>query len=251
MADLKVKIAPSILSADFSRLADEIKKVEDAGADLLHVDVMDGHFVDNLTIGLPVVEAIKKNTKLPLDVHLMIRNPGKYATRYVDAGAGTVTFHVEAVAFEYCLHRGEMGYSVDFLSSRLIDFERANRIIDEVQERGARAGVSVNPGTMVEVMEGELVHRVDQVLVMTVWPGFGGQKFMADCLPKVKTLRRLNPAVDVEVDGGVNPGNAGQAAAMGANVLVAGTAVFRSGDVRKAIEDLRTSAESAFVAKPR
>ncbi len=209
----QVKIAPSILSADFARLADEIARVEAAGCDWLHVDVMDGHFVPNLTIGPVVVKAIRKVTKLPLDVHLMIEYPEKYVGAFADAGADSITVHVEAC-------NGNL-----------------SQLLDEIGSRKVRRGVSLKPATPLSAIERDL-DRLDLVLLMTVNPGFGGQAFMPEVLPKIRDLRGRWTG-DIEVDGGINKETAPEVVRAGANVLVAGTAVFGKPDAKRAIEDLR------------
>ncbi|SPP63941.1 ribulose-phosphate 3-epimerase [Nitrospira lenta] len=218
-----VLISPSILAADFVRLADEIAAVEQAGADLLHIDVMDGHFVPNLTIGPPVIESIKKVTKLPLDVHLMITNADTFIPEFVAAGANYITVHVEA-----CPH--------------------LHRTIQSIKERGVKAGVTLNPATPVSVLQ-EILADVDLVLVMSVNPGFGGQKFIPSVLKKIVAIRemldRLQSRALLEVDGGVKPDNAAQIIAAGATVLVAGSAIFASRDYAGTIAALRTAGQPA------
>lgn len=214
-----IKIAPSILSADFADLGGEIRRVADAGADLIHVDVMDGHFVPNLTIGPPVVAAIRKTTDLPFDVHLMITNPEAMVTPFIKAGADIVTVHAETAPH---LHR----------------------LVQSIREQGAKAGVSLNPSTPLSAVE-EVLDFVDMVLLMTVNPGFGGQKFIPTMVDKIRRLRRMvesrKLAVDIEVDGGIVPDNARQVAAAGANILVAGSAVYGAPDMAAAIRALRGS----------
>jgi ribulose-phosphate 3-epimerase len=211
-------VAPSILSADFGRLADEVRAVEQAGADWVHVDVMDGRFVPNLTIGPLVVAAVRRATRLPLDVHLMIVEPERSLEAFADAGADLITVHVEA-----CLH--------------------AQRTLAEIRRLGARAGLALNPGTHHEVLD-YLVDDVDLVLCMSVNPGFGGQRFLPAALAKVRAVRALlaatgHPQVHVEVDGGVDPGNAVALVQAGCDVLVAGTSVFKQADYASAIAALR------------
>ncbi len=214
-----VKIAPSILAADFSRLGDEIKAVEDAGADWIHVDVMDGHFVPNITIGPLVIESIRKVTKLPLDVHLMIEDADRYIKDFASAGADFLTVHVEA-----CRH--------------------LNRTIQLIKENGARAGVVLNPATSLSNLE-EVLHDVDLVLLMSVNPGFGGQQFIPSLEDKILNMRDImnqyEQEFDLEVDGGIKSANAGAIKKAGANVLVAGSAIFNSKNYEKAIEELRTA----------
>jgi ribulose-phosphate 3-epimerase len=212
-----VKIAPSILAADFSKLGDEIKAVEQAGADWIHVDVMDGHFVPNITIGPLVVEAVRKVTELPLDVHLMVEDADKYIKDFASAGADILTVHVEA-----CPH--------------------LNRTINHIKEQDVRAGVVLNPSTPLSSLE-EILHEIDMVLLMSVNPGFGGQKFITSLLDKTLNLRQImdqyEQEFDLEVDGGVKAENAGELKEAGANVLVAGSAIFNSKDYKKAIQQLR------------
>ncbi len=214
------RIAPSILAADFGRLADEVRAVEEAGADWIHVDVMDGHFVPNITIGPRVVEAVRAATSLPLDVHLMIEQPERYVSDFVSAGASTVGVHVEA-----CPH--------------------LHRTLAQIREAGARASVTLNPSTPAQAIETVLADT-DQVLVMTVNPGFGGQKFIESMLPKVATLRQWidhrDLTIALEVDGGIGPETIGRTARAGADVFVAGTSVFGAPDYREAIDSLRRAA---------
>ena len=212
-----VKIAPSILSADFSRLGDEIKAVEDAGADWIHVDVMDGHFVPNITIGPPVIESIRKVTKLPLDVHLMIEHADCYVKSFAEAGADLLTVHVEA-----CPH--------------------LNRTLQTIRELDVRAGVVLNPATPLSSLE-EVLHEIDMVLLMSVNPGFSGQSFIPSILDKASNLRDImshyEDEIEMQVDGGVRVDNAGKIKEAGASVLVAGSAIFNSKDYKKAIQQLR------------
>ena len=214
-----VKIAPSILSADFSRLGEEVKAVEEAGADWIHVDVMDGRFVPNITIGPLVVESLRKVTKLPLDVHLMIENADLYIEDFAKAGADIISVHAEA-----CPH--------------------LHRTIQSIKENGAKAGVVLNPATTLFALD-EIIEQVDMVLLMSVNPGFGGQKFINSVLSKIELLRNtLNESgveLDLQVDGGIKPDNVAMIKEAGANVLVAGSAIFGSDDYKKAIEELRNS----------
>jgi ribulose-phosphate 3-epimerase len=214
-----MKIAPSILSADFTALGEAIARVETAGADLLHVDVMDGHFVPNLSIGPPVIESIRKRTRLPLDVHLMIEEPERWVETYVKAGADYVTVHAEA-----CAH-----------------LERALALI---REAGARAGVALNPSTPPEVLQ-YVLDDLDLVLVMSVNPGFGGQSFIPTAYEKIRRLRAMlgDRPVLVSVDGGVKADNAGLLAQAGATVLVAGSAIFGAADPGAALAALRSASE--------
>ncbi|MFH7818747.1 ribulose-phosphate 3-epimerase [Neobacillus thermocopriae] len=212
-----VKIAPSILSADFSKLGEEILAVEKVGADYIHVDVMDGHFVPNITIGPLIVESIRPITKLPLDVHLMIENPDQYIEAFAKAGADYITVHVEA-----CRH--------------------LHRTIQIIKSFGVKAGVVLNPATPVESIQ-HIIGEVDMVLLMTVNPGFGGQKFIPEVLPKIKKVKELAESkgitIEIEVDGGVNPETAKQCIEAGATVLVAGSAIYNQEDYHKAISLIR------------
>jgi ribulose-phosphate 3-epimerase len=218
---LPIRIAPSILSADFGRLAEEVRAVEAAGADYVHVDVMDGRFVPNITIGPLVVEAVRKATKLPVDVHLMIVEPERYVEQFAKAGASLISVHAE-------------------VSPHL------HRTLQAIRAAGARPAVALNPSTDLSAIEWVL-GDCDLVLVMTVNPGFGGQKYVEACTEKVRRLRAAADArgqpLEIEVDGGVNPETAAKVAAAGANVLVAGTAVFGAPDYRRAIAEIRAGAE--------
>ncbi|HUT37104.1 MAG TPA: ribulose-phosphate 3-epimerase [Planctomycetota bacterium] len=211
---MQVKIAPSLLAADWLRLGEEIDSVEKAGADLLHCDVMDAHLVPNLAMGPHVVEAIARVARVPLDVHLMVDNPAAYVARYAQAGASTLGFHVEVV-------------------------RDPGTLIAQIHACGKRASLTLNPGTPAHAVE-DYLGAVDQVLVMTVHPGFGGQEFIPEVLDKVRRIRRSAPSgLDIEVDGGINPHTAREAVAAGANVLVAGTAIFGCRDRQQAIRTLR------------
>jgi ribulose-phosphate 3-epimerase len=215
-----MKIAPSILSADFAVLGEEIARVEAAGADQLHVDVMDGRFVPNLTIGPVVVAAIRKRTRLPLDVHLMIVEPERYLGDFAKAGADMLTVHVEA-----CPH--------------------LQRTLTQIRELGAKAGAALNPGTPPSVLE-YVLDDLDLVLVMSVNPGFGGQKFIPSAYPKIRQIRTMLGArpVEVSVDGGVKPEHAGPLAGHGASVLVAGSAIFEAPDPAEMVKRLRSAADA-------
>lgn len=216
-----IKIAPSILSADFSRLGEEIELLDKSGADIIHIDVMDGHFVPNLTFGMPVVKAIRKYTKLPFDVHLMIENPAMYVKDFINAGADIITVHYE--------------------SDRHID-----RTINLIKENGCKAGIVINPGTSVEVIK-HLIPIVDMILIMSVNPGFGGQKFIEYSVDKIKEVRaiadKVNKDLMIEVDGGITTDNIGKVVAAGADVLVAGSAVFNGGKVKENIAALKAQAK--------
>ncbi|MGA8849791.1 MAG: ribulose-phosphate 3-epimerase [Dehalococcoidia bacterium] len=213
-----IKLAPSILSADFARLGEQIDEVARAGADYIHVDVMDGHFVPNITIGAPVVASIRPVTSLPLDVHLMIEHPERYISEFVQAGADIITVHVEA-----CPHLRKM--------------------IQLIKELGAKAGISLNPPTPIGAVE-EFLPHVDMVLVMSVNPGFGGQSFIPETLPKIADMRKMlddrGLSAELEVDGGINADNAPDIVKAGATVLVAGNSIFRAKEgIRRAMRRLR------------
>jgi ribulose-phosphate 3-epimerase len=212
-----IDIAPSILSADFSRLAEEIQAVEQGGAGVIHVDVMDGHFVPNITVGLPVVKALARVTHLPLDAHLMISEPGRYAEEFVKAGASMVSVHVEAD-------------------------NHLQRTVMAIKSAGALAGVVLNPATPLESLQ-EILNFVDFVLLMSVNPGFGGQKFIGTALDKVRRLRRLikqrGLSVRIEIDGGIDLGNIQQVVEAGAEIIVSGSAIFGAKDPAAAVRELR------------
>jgi ribulose-phosphate 3-epimerase len=210
-------IAPSILSADFSRLGDELKAVEDAGADWIHVDVMDGHFVPNITMGPLVVNAVRRVTSLPIDVHLMIENPDRFVREFAEAGASLISVQVEA-----CVH--------------------LNRVLRMITDAGARAGVVLNPSTPLSSIDWVLEY-VDFVLIMSVNPGFGGQTFIPNSIARIRTLRKMiqgkNLSTLIEIDGGVNEETIHEISNAGADVFVAGSAIFKSPDYKKAIDSLR------------
>ena len=211
----KVIIAPSILSSDFANLESEIKRLEKNGADWVHVDVMDGHFVPNLTIGAPVVKAINKVTELPLDVHLMIENPEKYIKDFAEAGSDLITFHYEAT------------------KEKTLDVINLIRSYEKI-----KVGISIKPKTSVKEIE-QYILLVDMVLIMTVEPGFGGQKFMQDCADKIKEVKAISKDVIVEVDGGINNITAEYCKDLGVNAMVAGNYVFSNDNMKEAIASLR------------
>ncbi len=212
----KIIISPSILSADFANLERDIKKVENAGADWIHVDVMDGHFVPNITIGAPVVKSLRPVTNLTLDVHLMIENPEKYIEDFIKAGADIITFHYEAV-----------------LPENISD------LITKIKEKGIKAGLSIKPKTSPEDIL-KYLPELDMLLVMTVEPGFGGQKFMQDCAEKIKTIKKHAPEnLIIQVDGGINNETAKICTNYGATSLVAGNYIYKSDDIKQAIKSLK------------
>ena len=216
----KIQISPSILSADFSQLGKEIKKLEEGGADLIHVDVMDGHFVPNLTIGPPVIRALRNYTKLPFDVHLMIAPVHKYIKNFAEAGSDIITIHPEAT-------------------------ENLNESITLIKELNKKVGVSLNPNTEISMIESEL-KNIDLVLIMSVFPGFGGQKFIPETIKKIEDLKEIRDKnkynFDIEVDGGINFSNSKDVINAGANILVSGTTIFKenNGDIKKNIEKLKS-----------
>ncbi|NYF24184.1 ribulose-phosphate 3-epimerase [Sporosarcina sp. JAI121] len=219
-----IKIAPSILAADFSKLAEEVKEVEAAGAELIHIDVMDGHFVPNITMGAIVVEALRPVTKLPLDVHLMIENPNMYIEQFAKAGADYITVHVEA-----CPH--------------------LHRTLQLIRSYGVKSGVVLNPHTPVETIL-HVLDEIDLVLFMTVNPGFGGQKFIHSVVPKVKQLadiiREKGLAIEIEIDGGINEETIIPCVEAGATILVAGSAIYNAPDRAEALRRIKTAGESAL-----
>jgi len=214
-----IEIAPSILAADFSRLGEQIEAVERGGADILHFDVMDGHFVPNITVGLPVLKSLARKTHLPIDAHLMISEPGRYAQQFVDAGAKMVSVHVEA---DPHLHRTLMS----------------------IKSAGAKAGVVLNPATPVSAVQEALLFA-DYVLVMSVNPGFGGQEFIAESVPKVRRLRQIiqdqELPVRIEIDGGIDRSNIESVVEAGVEIIVAGSAIFRATDPENAVKELRSA----------
>ena len=233
----KILVAPSLLSADFSMLKDEIKKVEDSGADMIHVDVMDGHFVPNITIGPLIVEAVRRCTKMVLDVHLMIEDPHKFIKDFAEAGSDIITIHAEAyvgAGFKPAPTQGfkkGMSKTID-----KIDEIRVKEILAQIKSFGKTSGVSLNPDSPL-CIEGVLKDS-DMVLFMSVHPGFGGQSFIETILPKIKALRKIYSG-DIEVDGGINDKNAGLVIEAGANILVAGSYFFGAKDKKEAVNKLR------------
>jgi ribulose-phosphate 3-epimerase len=222
MTNDKIKLAPSILAADFARLGEQVAEAEKAGADRIHVDVMDGHFVPNISIGVPIVKSLRPVTKLPLETHLMIENPDLYLDAFAQAGSDTLIVHWEGNA-------------------------NLHRTIGHIKSLGKKAGVTINPATPAEVL-GEILPDVDLVLVMTVNPGFGGQSFIHAALPKIRRVRemidRTKPSVDLEIDGGVDPATAPLGVKAGANALVAGSSVFgHPGGVAAGLAAIRKAAE--------
>jgi len=215
-----LKIAPSILASDFSKLGEEVKKVERAGADIIHIDVMDGHFVPNITIGPNVVRCLRKATGLPFDVHLMIENPDSYIDDFIDAGTDIISVHAEC-----CYH--------------------LNRTIQKIKQRGVKAAVALNPATSLSAVDW-ILGDVDMVLIMTVNPGFGGQKYISPMTEKVRELRKLvenkGLGIDIEVDGGIDLSNIYKVTEAGANVIVAGSTIFNAPDTAQIIKDLKEKA---------
>ena len=216
-----IKIAPSILSADFGQLGSEINKLEKAGADMIHIDVMDGHFVPNITVGPPVIKTLRKYTKLPFDVHLMISPVHKYIKDYAEAGADIITIHPEAT-------------------------DNLQESIEHIKKFGKKVGVSLNPNTQIDIIE-KLLVEINLVLIMSVHPGFAGQKFIPNVLDKIKELKKIkdkkNLNFDIEVDGGINFDNSKLVIEAGANILVSGTTIFKNnkGDIKKNIDTLKLS----------
>jgi ribulose-phosphate 3-epimerase len=224
MTYARIEIAPSILAANFAKLGDDIRVVEEAGADIIHVDVMDGHFVPNISLGIPVVASLRKATRLPLDVHLMIEQPELYIEDFIRAGGNRILVHQEATV-------------------------HLDRALAMIRELGAQAGAAINPATPVGMLS-EVLDKVDTVLVMTVNPGFGGQKFIPNTYEKIRQLNqmraRYNATFRIEVDGGVDPGNTAELAQAGANTFVAGTSIFHTADPAAATRQLKNIATQAL-----
>ncbi len=224
MTYARIEIAPSILAANFARLGDQVRTVEEAGADVIHVDIMDGHFVPNISLGIPVVASLRKATRLPLDVHLMIEQPELYIEDFIRAGASRVLVHQEATA-------------------------HLDRALAMIREFGAEAGAAINPATPVGMLS-EVLDKLDTVLVMTVNPGFGGQKFIPNSYEKIRQLNqiraRYNGSFRIEVDGGVEPENTAELAQAGANTFVAGTSIFHTADPAAATRQLKKLATQAL-----
>ena len=212
-----IKLAPSILSADFARLLEDVKKVENAGCEYLHIDVMDGHFVPNITLGPAIIKSLRKDVNMVFDAHLMIENPDQYIKEFVDAGCDLIVVHQEA-----CKH--------------------LHRTIQNIKSYGIKAGVALNPATPIETIK-YVLEEVDMVLIMTVNPGFGGQSFIESMIPKIKELKSLidkkGLKVDIQVDGGIKPDNVDKVVKAGANIIVAGSAIFNSDDIQDTVDLFR------------
>lgn len=215
-----IKLAPSILSADFAKLLEDVKKVEEAGCEYLHIDVMDGHFVPNITLGPGIVKSLRKDVNMIFDTHLMIENPDNYIKDFVDAGSDLIVVHVEA-----CRH--------------------LHRTIQNIKSHNVKAGVALNPATSIETIK-HVLQDVDMVLIMTVNPGFGGQSFIESMIDKIKELKQIidekNLNVDIQVDGGIKPSNIHQVVEAGANIIVAGSAIFNSENIEETVQLMRKKA---------
>lgn len=215
-----IKLAPSILSADFAKLLEDVKKVEEAGCEYLHIDVMDGHFVPNITLGPGIVKSLRKDVNMIFDTHLMIENPDNYIKDFVDAGSDLIVVHVEA-----CRH--------------------LHRTIQNIKSHNVKAGVALNPATSIETIK-HVLQDVDMVLIMTVNPGFGGQSFIESMIDKIKELKQIidekNLNVDIQVDGGIKPSNIHQVVEAGANIIVAGSAIFNSENIEETVQLMRKNA---------
>ena len=216
-SDIKM-LAPSILSGDFSKIGEEIKAIEKAGADIVHLDIMDGRYVPNITFGIPVVESLRKVTDLPFDAHLMIVEPENYVEQFIDAGVNMVSFHMDAT-----IH--------------------AHRLVEKIKNKGAKAGVVLNPATPVNTVE-EIIHYIDYVLIMSVNPGFGGQKFIPQVMNKIPKLKKLMEETNrtdilIEIDGGINRNNIREVSEYGVNIFVAGSAVFSNGNIEENVKVLK------------
>ncbi|OPJ56914.1 ribulose-phosphate 3-epimerase [Alkalithermobacter paradoxus] len=216
-----IKLAPSILSADFARLLEDVKKVENAGCEYLHIDVMDGHFVPNITLGPAIVKSLRKDVNMVFDVHLMIENPDLYIQEFANAGADIITVHQEA-----CTH--------------------LHRTIQNIKSLGIKAGVSLNPATPIETIK-HVIEDIDMVLIMTVNPGFGGQSFIKSMIPKIYDLKKMiddrGLNVDIQVDGGINPNNVIEVVKAGANIIVAGSAIFNSENISETVDKFRENSK--------
>lgn len=228
----KIIIAPSLLSADFSKLLDEIKRVEDAGADWLHLDIMDRYFMQN-TVDPVVARKIRRATKLTLDAHLMIENPEEHIDAFADAGVDSITFHIETVTKNRTSKKDIK-----------INIKKAKTIIDKIKSKGKKVGIALSPDTPAKIIL-DIINDIDLILVMTVWPGFGGQKYIDYVTNKITDLRIMMPYKDIEVDGGINLETVSRAAKAGANIIVAGTSIFEASNIKSVISNLRKAGELA------
>ncbi|MDP2921634.1 MAG: ribulose-phosphate 3-epimerase [Candidatus Omnitrophota bacterium] len=234
--DKKILVAPSLLSADFSSLKDEIRKIEDSGADMIHLDIMDGHFVPNITIGPLVVAAVRRCTKMTLDSHLMIEEPHKFLRDFSDAGSDIITIHAEAYGGAGREVKGEVLKKGMSRTTDSIDEKRVKEVLKEIKSLGKRAGISLNPDSSLCIQG--ILDDADMVLFMSVHPGFGGQGFIEKVLPKIRELRKVYKK-DIQVDGGINDKNAKSVIDAGANILVAGSYFFGASDKKEAVRKLR------------